>query len=309
MKSAALVLCLALIAPAAAAGQSAVPLREVRFSGPSAVDELCACLLDLRRSAEAQGRLDFTAEVESAGTGRPLDLTARIWVGSAYAVGRINFTGHSRIDDSTLRRAMTIYERDRLDVGQLRRSLARINDIGVFEPLTLADINVTRRDDGVTADLTIPLRARKRRWWSVSGPMFPGMGTLRASLSSRRPPWGRGVFEATSYFVSLNVPGFAKPFLALQRPVIPGQELLSGFAVSQALSPRAMLMHYGRTHLVHGIGTLLDGDWIDPLAVPVTSAGPLEAKPLICVPPKPRLWWLRRGGAAVVNVALAALIP
>jgi hypothetical protein len=309
MKSAALALCLALIAPAAAAGQSSVPPREMRFSGPSAVDELCACLLDLRRSAEAQGRLDFTAEVDSAGTGGPLDLTARIWVGSAHAVGRINFTGHSGINDSTLRRAMTIYERDLLDVGQLRRSLARINDIGVFEPLTLADISVARRDDGVTADLTIPLRERKLRWWSVSGPMFPGIGTLQASLSSRLPPWGRGVVEATTYFVSLNVTGFAKPFLALQRPVIPGQELLSGFAVSPALSPRAILMHYGRTHLASGTGTMLDGERIDPLAVPVTLAGPLEAQPLICVPPKPRLWWLRRGAAAVGNVALAGLIP
>jgi hypothetical protein len=309
MKAAALALGLALVAPAAAAGQSAVPPREVRFSGPSSVDELCACLLDLRRSAEAQGRLDFTAEVESAGTGGPPDLTARIWVGSAHAVGRINFTGHSGINDSTLRRAMTIYERDLLDVGQLRRSLARINDIGVFEPLTLADIGVARRDDGVTADLTIPLRGRKRRWWSVSGPMFPGVGTLRASLSTGLPPWGRGVFEATTYFVSLNVAGFAKPFLALQRPVIPGQELLSGFAVSPALSPRAMLMHYGRTHLARGTGTMLDGERIDPLAVPVTLAGPLEAEPLICVPPKPRLWWLRRGAAAVGNVALAGLIP
>jgi hypothetical protein len=308
MKSAAVALCLALIAPAAAAGQPAVPLREVRFSGPSAVNELCACLLDLRRSAEAQGRLDFTAEVESAGTGGPLDLTARIRVGSAHAVGRINFTGHSGINDSTLRRAMTIYESDLLDVGQLRRSLARINDIGVFEPLTLADISVARRDDGVTADLTIPLRDRKRRWWSVSGPMFPGIGMLRATLSSRLPPWGRGVFEAATYFVSLNVAGFTKPFLALQRPVIPGQELLSGFAVSPALSPRAMLMHYGRTHLGYGMGTMLDGEWIDPLAVPVTSAGPLGAEALICVPPKPRLWWLRRGVAAVGNVALAALL-
>ena len=99
MKFAALALWLALIAPAAAAGQSPVPLREVRFSGPSAVDELCACLLDQRRSAEAQGHLDFTAEVESAGAGGRLDLTARIWVGSAHAVGRINFTGHSAIDD------------------------------------------------------------------------------------------------------------------------------------------------------------------------------------------------------------------
>lgn len=308
MKSAAWALCLALVAPAAAAGQPAIGLREVRFTGPSAVDALCACLLDLRRSAEAQGRLDFTAEVESAGTGGPIDLTARIRVGSAHAVGRINFAGHSGTNDSTLRRAMTIYERGLLDVGQLRRSLARINDIGVFEPLTLADIGVVRRDDGVTADLTIPLRERKRRWWSVSGPMFPGIGTLRASLSSRLPPWGRGVFEATTYFVSLNVAGFAKPFLALQRPVVPGQELLSGFAVSPALSARAMLMHYGRTHLAHGIGTMLDGDWNDPLAVPVTSAG-LETEPLICVPPKPRLWWLRRGAVVVGNVALAALIP
>src|SRR6476646_8905246 len=200
MKSAGFTLCLALITPAVAAGQSPVPLCEMRFSGPSAVDELCACLLDLRRSAEAQGRLDFTAEVESAGTGGPLDLTARIWMGSAHAAGRINFTGLSRINDSTLRRAMTIYERDLLDVGQLRRSLARINDIGVFEPLTLADISVARRDDGVTADVTIPLRERKRRGWAVSGPLFPGIGTLRATLSSRLPPWGGGAFEATMYF-------------------------------------------------------------------------------------------------------------
>jgi hypothetical protein len=309
MKFAALALCLALIAPAAAAGQPAVGPREVRFTGPSAVNALCACLLDLRRSAEAQGRLDFAAEVESAGTGGPVDLTARIRMGSAHAVGRINFAGHSGIDDSTLRRAMTIYERDLLDVGQLRRSLARINDLGVFEPLTLADVGVARRTDGVTADLTIPLRERKRRWWSVSGPIFPGIGSLRASLSSRLPPWGRGVVEAATYFVSLNFTGFAKPFLALQRPVIPGQELLSGFAVSPALSPRVMLMHYGRTHLAHRIGTLLDGRWNDSLMVPVTSAGSQEAEPLICVPPKPRLWWLRRGAAVVGNVALAALIP
>jgi Surface antigen variable number repeat len=308
MKSATFALCLALIAPAAAAGQPAGRLREVRFTGPSAVDALCACLLEARRSAEAQGRLDFTVELEFAGTGGPVDVTARIWMGLAHAVGRINFAGHSGINDSTLRRAMTIYERDLLDVGQLRRSLARINDIGVFEPLTLADISVVHRDDGVTADLTIPLRERKRRWWSVSGPVLPGIGWLRASLASRLPPWGRGIFEATTYFISLNVAGFAKPFLALERPVIPGQELLSGFAVSPALSPRAMLMHYGRTHLAHGMSAMLDGEGHDPLAVPVTSAGRLQDEPLVCVPPKPRLWWLRRGAAAAVNVALAALI-
>ena len=309
MKSAAWALCLAFIAPAVVAGQPSLQPREVRFTGPAAVDALCVCLLDLRRSAEAQGRLDFTAEVESANAGELVDLTARIRAGSAHAVGRINFAGHSGLNDSTLRRAMTIYERDRLDVGQLRHSLARINDFGIFEPLTLADISIARRDDGVTADLTIPLRERKRRWWSVAGPMIPGIGTLQASVSSRLPPWGRGMFEAATYFVSLNVTGFAKPFLALQRPVIPGQELLSGFAVSPALSPWATLRHYGLTHLGHSIGPLLDGHGNDALTVPITSAGQLAAEPLICVPPKAPLWWLRRGTAVAGKLAAAALIP
>ncbi len=94
MKSAAFALCLALIASGPAVGQPAGQLREVRFTGPSAVDALCACLLEVRRSAERQGRLDSTAEVEVSGTGTAVDMTARILMGSAHAVGRINFTGH-----------------------------------------------------------------------------------------------------------------------------------------------------------------------------------------------------------------------
>jgi hypothetical protein len=307
MNAGLIALCVAVLAPAAAAGQPADRPREVRFSGASAVGALCTCLLDAGRTAEAQGRLDFTAEVEF-GSGGSTDATTRISMGSAYSIGRINFAGHSTINDATLRRAMTIYERDRLDVRQLRRSLARINDIGVFEPLTLANIIVVRRDDGVTADLTIPLRERKRRWWSVSGPTLPHISALRASVSSRLPPWGRGIFEATTYVVSLNMIGFAKPFLALERPLVPGQELLSGFSVSPALSPRQMLMHYGRTHLAHGVGALLDFEVDDPLAVPIMSAGQPKDQPLVCVPPKPRLWWLRRGAAMAVNMALSTLI-
>jgi hypothetical protein len=70
------------------------------------------------------------------------------------------------------------------------------------------------------------------------------------------------------------------------------------------MSPRAMLMQYGRAQLAHGIGAMLDVEMHDPLAVPVTSAGRLADEPLVCVSAKPRLWWLRRGAAAAVNVAL-----
>ena len=308
MRAAAFALCIALTIPLAATAQPTSLPREMRFTGPAAVDALCACLLDARRIAEAEGRIDFSAEVEAA-VGGSVDVTARIWMGSPHAVGRINFAGHSSINDTTLRRAMTLYERDRFDVSQLRRSLARINGLGIFEPLTLADISVARRDDNVTADLTIPLRERKRRWWSISGPMVPGFGLLQASVASRLPSWGRGIFEAATYFVSLNLTGFAKPFLALERPVIPGQGWFSGFAISPSLSPRAMLTHYGRTHLAHGLGAVFDVEMPDALAVPVTSDGRLKDEPLICRPPAPRLWWLRRGAAVAVNVALAAVIP
>src|SRR5918993_5673361 len=99
--------------------------------------------------------------------------------------------------------------------------------------------------------------------------MLPGSGRLQALLASRLPPWGRGIFETATYFVSLNLAGFAKPFVALERPVLPGQEWLSGFAISPSLSPRGMLTHYGRTHLAHTIGGRLNRDVRETLAVPV----------------------------------------
>ena len=68
-------------------------------------------------------------------------------------------------------------------------------------------------------------------------------------------------------------------------------------------------MHYGRTHVAHGIGGWLDVEVDDALALPVVSAGRLKDEPLICRPPAPRLLWLRRGAALAANMVLAALIP
>jgi hypothetical protein len=272
-------------------------MREVRFTGPAAADAMCACLLEARQTAEAQGRIDFSVEVRSAAEH---DLSARIWMGPARAVGRIHFTGHDGVNDSTLRRAMTLYERDLFDVTRLRRSLARLNSLGLFEPLSLSDMQIAARDDGVSADLTIPLRERKRRWWSVSGPAIPGLGWLQASVSSRLPPWGRGIVDASTYFVTFNVIGLVP---AIVRPIIPGQELFSGFVISPALSPRTMLTHYGATHLAHGLSALLAEDATDPLVVPLAAPRP-GRETLVCHPPRARLWWLRRALAGLVNVAL-----
>ena len=68
-------------------------------------------------------------------------------------------------------------------------------------------------------------------------------------------------------------------------------------------------MHYGRTHLAHGISAAIDVKMHDGLAVPVTSAAERKDEPVICKPPAPRLLWLRRGVAVAANIALAAAIP
>jgi hypothetical protein len=299
VRAALILLYLVATAPAASAEPDETPrAREVRFAGARAIDQMCACLLDARQAAERHGRIDFSVDVAFAGDH---DVTARIWMGHPYAVGRITFTGHNAVNDSTLRRAMSLYERELFDVTRLRRSIARINGLGHYEPLTLSDMQIVNRDDGVTADLMIPLRERKGRWWSISGPAIPGLGMLQASVSSRLPAWGRGLLEASTYFVTFNVIGFVP---ALVRPVIAGQEWLSGFVISPRLSPQTMLTHYGTTQLAHRISALLEEDANEPLAVPVSSATQ-PGRVLVCHPPKARLWWLRRGLNAAVNIALA----
>jgi hypothetical protein len=138
------------------------------------------------------------------------------------------------------------------------------------------------------------------------------MGSFQASISSRLPPWGRALFDASTYVVTFNVLGFVGPFakvfpLTLERPVLPGQELSSGFAMSP--SPRAMLAHYGRAHLARGMRALLDKQRADPLVMPVPSGGQQQGGVLVCDPPRPRLWWLRRGGAMAANLVLSGLMP
>ena len=266
---------------------------EKHFNGPVAREALCSFLLDARQRAEIEGRLDFAATVASAGRDTTPILTARVSSGSPYAIRRIHFTGHRNLNDTTLRRSLTTFEREMLNIQQLRRGLTRINALGVFQPLTLDDVVVTRLDDGTTVDLTIQLRERKPRWWSISGVLVPFSNPLKATLASRLPSWGRGPFEMATYFVSLNAIGFGRPFFALERTLIPGQEWLSGFAITPSLSPRTTAAHYARSHAVHAVSRMLEFDADDAIAIDINSADGSKRPPLVCKPPKPRMWLLR----------------
>jgi hypothetical protein len=298
-------------------------LREKHGATGAPVDAICACALEARKIAESQGRIDFNVVVETSGEGEPLDLTAAVRMGAPYSVGRIHFTGHGTINDSTLRRAFTLRERDVLDVGKLRSSLARLNGIGLAEPVTLADIVVTRHADGATADITIPIRKRGARWWSLSGPIIPGLGSYQASISSRLPVWGRGALDASTYLLTFNLLALARPWLGaltfvtkappavvlLERPSLPGQEWLSGFVLSPSLSVRRTVAHYGRTQLGRGVHAVLEDPSSDTVVVPVAGRGRPAAAFIVCEPAKSRWRWLRRGALHAIDIALAVALP
>jgi hypothetical protein len=298
------------------------------------VEGLCASLQDARRAAETDGRLDFAAAVQVVaveGDGHAVDVTARVQMGSAHRVGRIAFSGHHSINESTLRRALALQEGALFDVGKLRRGMARLGASGLFEPHGPADVGLAINPDGVSADLMIALRERPGRRWSLSGPLFaPGLGSLGVSISARLPAWGRGLFEVSTYYLSMNLIGLAHPLLnalpfwskgtpsvllVLERPYLPGQAWLSGFAVSPALSLRSSLGYYGRTHLARGVRAVLVGEPNEAMGVPVSTLAAGEAaadgRPaageLICEPETPRLGWLRHIVVQAADLALAWL--
>ena len=305
------------------------------------VDHLCKCLLDGKRMAEAQGRIDFAAELEvseangAAPTGSErnwVDVTARVRTGSPYVVGRISFSGHYRVNESTLRRAMVLQERAVFDVGKLRRSIAQLNSSGLLEPITPDDVEIKRNPSRLMADLTISLRERPRGQWWLSGPVAAAgfTGSLQAAISSRLPPWGRGVFEASTYYVTFSLIGVPNPLvrllpfaprarllplLVLERPYLPGQAMFSGFALSPNRPARTMLTSYAVTHLRRGARAALGSDPSIPstLLVPVqTSHAGVDGSYvgfLICEPPEARLRWLRWGAAYAADLALGAFRP
>jgi outer membrane protein insertion porin family len=304
--------------------------------GEFPVDALCRCLLEAQRIADAHGRLDFAVKLDvsdagNAAAGRAtqeVDVSAQVAMGSAFAVGRISFSGHRTVNDSTLRRIVGLQERDVFDVGKLRRSLARLNQMGRFEPLTPDEVEIRTDASRLTADLAIVLRERPRGQWSVSGPVAPFTGTLQAAVSSRLPAWGRGLFEASTYYVTIGAIAPWNPlarllpmaaargpwsWVALERPWLPGQVPLSGFSLSPMLPARTMLTRYGLTHVSRSAREALAGNRLDAgLLIPVSTSAALarnsegeDARLLLCEPPEPRLKWLRLS----VDLALGVLLP
>jgi hypothetical protein len=284
--------------------------------------------MDAQRQSEKRGVMDFRPRLEVDGT---LAIRPLIDEGPPFTVGRIEFRGNHRFGDATLRRAIALEEGALFDAERLRRSVARLNDLKLFEPLAGDDIELRRDDAAHVADITFRMREKPRGRWALSGPVIPAeiAGPFSASITSRLPAWGSGLLEASTWYASFNLIGLPRsvarlipfaprsgllPLFSLERPLLPGQRWISGFAISPQLGWKSGLAGYGLGQAHQTFRSLLHADLLRPpaLVAPVEWGSPVvrpaRAGALICEPPKPR-WSKVRTAAASLNEFLLGVRP
>jgi outer membrane protein insertion porin family len=292
----------------------------------SAPGDLCPNLLAQRRVAERQGILDFAVtldarRVEGGDDAHPLvDLAAAIDRGRSYRVGRIEFSGHHHYSEAMLRRNLLLDEGQLLDERLLRRSLGRLNQAMLFDPIGEHDVHVRTNPATGVADLRIDLHEHKGGAWNLSGPVGPASfaGPLEASLRSRLPSWGAGLFELSTWTAAISMYAFAPPLvpiasfatkhpflpvLALQRPFLPGEGWKSGFYVAPQLGWRALGLSYSLTQVQQRLLPLLAGDRGLVPELPVIVETPRGEAQMFCEPPQPRLMPLRTAASLVLRFA------
>ena len=284
-----------------------------RYETSEPIPQVCSSLLAARRDAERQGILDFSATLHVQRVGDPsnlVDLTTTIDRGRPYRIGRIDFTGNHHYSDALVRSNLLLDEGQPLDQLILRKSADRINQAGMFEPITSTDIAIRTNERTGIADITIHLKERKRGAWNLSGPVGPASfaGPLDGSISTRLPSWGRGLLELSSYTASISLIAFAHPLLpvlsifphspilpvlALSRPFGPGQGWKSGFSIVPQLGWRATGLIYATSQIQHRLEPLLAGNRGLTSELPVTVDGPNGEGTMFCEPPAQRLASLR----------------
>jgi outer membrane protein insertion porin family len=320
-------------------GAEETRLIQTGADGAFPAREACNALLAERRKAERAGVIDFSARIEvreledgptAAADGRKwADLTATVDRGPVYRIGRIEFRGNRRVADTTVRRAFLMDEGELLDQMLLRKSMARLNETGFFEPLTENSVVVNTPPGTHRADITVRLEEKKLRHWSFSGPVGPMSigGPLNLAIGSRLPSWGRGLLELSTYTASMNLMFFAKPLsqilpglpnrrllaiATIQRPLLPGQRFVSGFTIAPQLGWQGLLASYGISQTRSLLSPLLESDRTYTPALSVTIARPGPGGPadrregvMYCEAPKTTLDWAKQIGGTATRFAFA----
>lgn len=304
-------------------------VRNLEVDGaPTPPANLCLRLFQVRREAEKQGILDFATTLrvgtdQTVSEGDPVaDLTASVERGRPYQVGKIEFYGNHSYSEAFMRRNFLLDEGDVLDERLLRKSIERLNETQLFQPISERNTVLHTDPETGIADISVQLVQRKRNSWRISGPIGPPSfaGDLEGSVSSRLPSWGSGFFELSTYTASISMFAFAGPLapylfigsklpiwlpiLSLRRQYSPGDGWLSGFTIAPQLGWEYLFASYAVGQLEHRLVPLLNGDRGLVPELPVTVETPSKGSAVMfCEPPSPRFSYLRTPATFVLRFA------
>jgi len=303
-------------------------IRQLDIEGALTPDrDLCSRLYAAKREAERKGILDFAPTLrvgpnQSASQSNPLvDLSASIERGRPYQVGRIDFTGNRHYSEAFLRRNFLLDEGNVFDELLLRKSMSRLNETAVFEPISERNTIVHTDPETGIADVNVRVTERKRGAWRLSGPVGPASfaGPLEATVNSRLPQWGAGLLELSTYTASISMYAFAGPLfpllsfgsklpvwlpiLAIHRPYSPGEGWRSGFSIAPQLGWQLTAMAYGIGQIQHRLLPILNGDRGLVPELPVTVETAKGDAVMFCEPPNPRFMFLRTPASLVLRFA------
>jgi hypothetical protein len=252
---------------------------------PAAPPAICASLFEERRESERKGVLDFTASLNDSGV-------ASIERGRPYVLGRLNFHGHHHYSDGLIRSHFLVDEGAPLDLFLLRKSVVRLNQAGLFEPVDEHQVHVATNEQTGTADVNVYLRERKRHSWNLSGPV-----PLTASITGRVIGTYALGFHLVAFSTILKLATNKRllPVLSAELPFTPGQGWWSGIAFAPQLGLRSTLLGYASTQFQQRLLPALAGTRAPDLTV---TAGD---DTLLCRYPKPRFSKVRTGASLVLR--------
>ena len=254
---------------------------------PAAPRALCECLFEERREAEWKGILDFNASLDEAGS-------LHIERGRPYILRRLTFHGNHHYSDALVRGHFLVDEAAPLDLFLLRQSVVRLNQAGLFEPVDEHQVHIATDQRIGMADVTVNLTERKRRAWSLSGPI-----PVSASLSARVLSTYSLSFHLLAFSAVLELVANKRvlPVFSAEQAFTPGQGWRSGLAFAPQLGWRGTAFGYASTQFQKRMLPLLAGTRAPDLAVAKGDSA------LLCKYPKPRKAAARIGASLVLRYA------
>jgi outer membrane protein insertion porin family len=146
-------------------------LRQVVTLKPGAVYSAESLQEDLRQLKQYYGdrgyiHAEVTPEPRLDPDAKRVDLAYRISEGERVRVHRVEVRGNLRTQDRVIRRELRIYPGDSFDGEQIRRSLARLDNLGFFEEV---NVETEPTDQPNAEDLVVRVKEAKTGSFSFGG--------------------------------------------------------------------------------------------------------------------------------------------